>query len=385
MNVLIAFDKFKGSMSASTACRAAQQALSQRYATQLAPLTDGGEGFCEILTTVAGGTLTHHTVAGPRFKPCQAQLGIIDATSLSPELCHLLRLRPEGKLALIEMAQASGYERLTEKERDPWQTSTLGTGQLLAIATEQGASAVLMGIGGSATNDLGIGALEAVGLSLTDENDAPLSQSTPSQWTTGTAVNGEIWHTIPDIRIACDVSNPLIGPNGCTAIFAPQKGLKPHDFNRFEKAVGTMAKRLCAHFEKDRTLMATPGAGAAGGLGFGLMVACDAELVAGFPLVNLWLGLDKKLAQADTLITGEGKFDASSLCGKGPGTLVQQALAAGKTVHVFAGAFGEGLDTIRARYPEQLHLHAITPSDMPLAEALAQGEANLHRAVGQVL
>jgi glycerate kinase len=171
------------------------------------------------------------------------------------------------------------------------------------------------------------------------------------------------------------VSNPLLGPRGAAAIYGPQKGLRAGDFPRLDHESGRLAALLCAYHQKPDSLMQIPGSGAAGGIAFGLMTAANAGLIPGFDLVSAWLDLERHLANADIVITGEGRFDDSSLDGKGPGAVAARALALGKQVHVFAG-----MATV-ARPPERLTLHSITPTGMPLDQALRAASLNLAKSV----
>src|SRR5690606_24906001 len=169
---------------------------------------------------------------------------------------------------------------------------------------------------------------------------------------------------------------PLLGPQGCSTIYGPQKGLTAADLPRMEALAGRLATLLCEHAAKSVDVMRAPGAGAAGGIAFGLMTAANAQLLPGADFVAAWLDLETKLAAADLVITGEGRFDESSLSGKGPGALALRALEAGKPVHVFAGQIAPPAEPL-----SNLHLHAITPRDLPLPEALQQAARLLKAAV----
>jgi len=284
---------------------------------------------------------------------------------------------PAGaSIALIEMATASGLALLAEEARDPWQTTSFGTGELIALAAAHGADAVLLGVGGSATNDLGLGALAAMGLQFLDQQQSSISPPAPHTWSRITQITGAIGKKIPPIRIACDVSNPLLGPRGAAAVYGPQKGLAAVDLPRMELESKRLAQLLYTRFQKPADTMSTPGAGAAGGIAFGLMTATHAQLLSGADLVAAWLDVESHLAEADLVITGEGCFDDSSMSGKGPGSLVTRALALGKPVHVFAGQV-----RLVAASPANLELHAITPRGTPLPEALASASRLLTSAV----
>jgi len=370
VRVLLAFDKFKHALGAAGACAAAAAAIREVFPnahTDEAPLTDGGEGFCEILTHAAGGHVHKHQVHGPRLAPIEAHWGEVDLARLPKPAIDLLDLPDHGKLAVIEMAQASGLDLLEPEQRDPWHATSFGVGELIGHAAEAHVRAVLLGIGGSATNDLGLGALEAVGLEFRDTSGASMHKITPAKFGDLARFAGEPWPHLPDLRIACDVRNPLLGPNGATAIFAPQKGMPDGDFPRLEKTVGAMAKKLCAHFDQPRTLMMEPGTGAAGGLGFGLRVVCAAKLTPGFELISTWLKLEEHVRTADLVLTGEGAFDSSSLSGKAVGALAELALKHHKKLAIFAGQVdASAAASLRTRAPEgRVQMHALSTDHEP--------------------
>ena len=352
----------------------------------MCPLTDGGEGFCEILTQALGGTFEAHTVTGPRGEPVVARLGFVPLALIPPAARRLLdlpdaqlsalnsQLPRDARVAVVEMAAASGLALLAPEARDPWLTSTTGTGELIRLAARPGVAAILLGLGGSATSDLGLGALAALGLNFVSATGELIDPPSPSRWPEITRLDGRLPADLPPLRIACDVANPLLGPNGAAAIYGPQKGLRPADLRRLDNEAARLALLLCTHSAKPDTLMDVPGAGAAGGISFGLMAAASAQLISGFDLVSAWLDLDSRLAAADLVLTGEGRFDASSLSGKGPGALAARAAALGKPVHVFAGA-------ITAAPVPGLALHAITPPGTPLPAALRAAATNLTATV----
>lgn len=376
MRVLIAFDKFKDALTARQAGETAAAALRARHPDwqlDLCPLTDGGEGFCEALTVAAQGELDSAPVAGPREQRVNAPVGFIRGTNLPAAVRR--RLPGPGNIAIVDLPSASGIALLPPDRRDPWHTTTYGTGELLQQAARRGADAILLGVGGSATNDLGLGALAALGFRFLDAAGAAIAVPTPATWKRIRSIDCAGAVKLPPVFIACDVTNPLFGPHGATATFGPQKGLKPADLSRLETQVVRMATLLCQACGKPLSLADIPGTGAAGGIGFGLMAAREAKLVPGFELVSNWLDLHARLVAADLVLTGEGRFDATSLSGKGPGSLVMDARRLGKTVHVFAGSLG---------LPASQHLHAITPAGRPLAEALPRTAELLAAAIAGV-
>jgi glycerate kinase len=261
--------------------------------------------------------------------------------------------------------------------RDPLRTTSAGTGELMLAAASRGARAILLGVGGSATSDLGLGALGALGIRLLDASGSVLEAPVPADWPSVRAIRGGVPGSLPPVVIACDVDNPLLGPRGAVAVYGPQKGLKPGDAAGLEAESARIAALMCAHFGRPASLAGVAGAGAAGGIAFGLMAAAGATLTAGFDLVAAWLDLDRRIMAADVVLTGEGRFDDSSLSGKGPGAVVARALALGKAVHVFAGTVA------LSRAIPGLSSHAITPPGTPLEGALAEAPARLLVSVRQ--
>lgn len=376
MRVLIAFDKFKDALSAPAACEIARDVLTELkpdWTIEMCPLADGGEGFATILTSAVGGEWHPVEVTGPRGQAVESGFGLVEMARLTDGAQAQLGLPGVQRLGIVEMATASGLESLAPDERDPWLTDSRGTGQAINAALLAGAEAVLLGVGGSATNDLGVGALQELGWNAVTAGGAPIRQSAPAGWRDlagfepGTSPP-------PQIRIACDVANPLLGPRGATTVFGPQKGLQSNDRDALESEIARVAKLLGLAAGR-AGLEDTPGAGAAGGIAYGLLTALEAKLVPGFDLVESWLGVAGKLAAADLVITGEGRFDDSSLEGKGPGSLLARARADAKSVWIFAGAVA--LSTS----PDGANVHAISPVGMELRQALANTPANLQAAL----
>lgn len=381
MRALLAFDKFKDALGARDACAIAAAALHSvqpSWDLDLCPLTDGGEGFADILTAAAQGEIVTVEITGPRGRPQRAGFGLVPLKNIPPAALRRLdlphSLHPNSQIALIEMAAASGLDLLSTGERDPWQTSTFGTGELMRAAAALKAAAIVLGIGGSATNDLGLGALAALGLTFSSIDAQPISPPTPAHWDAIAQIGGGLPADFPPVRVACDVTNPLLGVNGCTAVYGPQKGLRLEDVTKMEESVARMARLLCTHFQQGDALVDQPGAGAAGGIALGLVTAAGARLVSGFSLTTDWLDLTARIHSADMVLTGEGRYDASSTHGKGPGAIVSQAAAAGRAAHVFAGQ-------INAAAQPGATFHAITPKDFPVEKALAATPALLRTAI----
>lgn len=383
MHILAAFDKFKDAMPAGRACDAALagalEALDEPLTLTRAPLTDGGEGFCPILSAAAGGYIEHHTVCGPLGEEIEAPLGWVDLERL-PDSARKFLGAKNGKLAIIEMASVAGLEQVPPGQRHPGHCTTRGVGELIRIAVAEEAGAILLGIGGSATSDLGLGALEALGLEF-----CPSGQVTPAQWGRVEQITGRIEIDVPPVFIACDVDNPLLGRKGAAAVYGPQKGLSEKEIEPYDDASARIAKKLCAFFQQPDSLVKVPGSGAAGGIGFALKAAFGAEYVPGFELVTAWLDLSAKIREADLVLTGEGKFDHSSLAGKGPYALLAAAYSGDTPAILLAGlAEDDAAQTVRERFPGTA-VYSITPEGTSLPQALQSAPGFLQRKVSEVL
>lgn len=385
MRLLAAFDKFKDSISASKACEEAAAAVASArpdWEVDMCPLADGGEGFADILTRAARGREFRSAVTGPRGGEVVAGFGIVPVARIPTGALALIGqagVGPGRTVAVLEMAAASGLALLAPRMRDPMFASSIGTGQLISAAARSGVHAILLGIGGSATHDLGLGALGALGVGFLAESGARIESPVPADWPRILGIDGRVSELVPPIVIACDVENPLLGPTGALAVYGPQKGLKPADAMALEAQSARIASVVCRHFGRKESLAAERGAGAAGGIAFGLMAGAGARLLPGFDLVASWLDLDARLAAADVVVTGEGRFDDSSLSGKGPGAVARRALALGKPVHVFAGRVA------LSRQIPGLSTHSVTPPGMELPEALSKAPALLFAAVRQTI
>jgi glycerate kinase len=318
MRVLLACDKFKGSLGAVEACEAVRAGLPAGWDCDLCPIADGGEGFIDAMLAGSGGERVSAACQDALGRPVEASYG---------------RYRSGGEtVAVIEMSAASGMWRIAAAERDPLRASTFGTGQLMRHAVEvSGATKLRVGLGGSATNDGGAGMAAALGVRFLDERGERLD-AVPVALAALHAVDESRRMELPEVIVACDVDNPLTGPRGASAVFGPQKGATPEDVE-FLDAVLT---KLAAVSGGGRQAV-TPGAGAAGGLGFGLLRFAGATVVPGFDLVAAALRLGERVAAADLVITGEGSLDAQTLGGKGPAGVAALARAAGVPVVAVAG------------------------------------------------
>jgi glycerate 2-kinase len=416
--VLCAFDKFKGALGAERASELVAEVIGRQrpgWAVDVAPLTDGGDGFCTILTTAAGGQLHEVIVTRPLFEaatpseppgearesgeasppppaprravsraaPLRAPVGLVELVDVPASAQRLLGLGADvRRLAVVEMASASGLALVPRERVDVFWSSSFGTGELLLAAQALGADAILLGVGGSATSDLGLGALAALGLRFESGSGVDLGAPVPAQWPSLEVVSGRIHPRLPPLLIACDVDNPTFGPRGAAAVFGPQKGLCAEDLPRFEADAARVAALLCQALGAESSLLEQPGAGAAGGIAFGLMAATGARLVPGFELVSAWLGLEERVRAADWVLTGEGRLDASSWAGKGPGALVRLARSLTRRAVVFAGAIADdAAEAAEAAGSSGCELIAISDPSQPLERAVAASAENLERSV----
>jgi len=328
MKVAIAIDSFKGSISSMEAGNAAaagvRRALPQAECV-VRPLADGGEGTVDALVAGLGGEFCRVTVEGPAGRPVAAKYGLLP-----------------DRVAVMEMAGASGITLVSGTEKNPLHTSTYGVGEMMLDAVNRGVRKIVMGIGGSATNDAGAGMLQALGFRLLDASgqDLPrgggaldrLAVIRPPQTSPLAGV---------EIRIACDVTNPLCGERGASAVFGPQKGATPEMVHALDAALANFARVAGPAGD-------FPGDGAAGGLGYAFRALLGAELVKGVELILSETDLESAVAGADVVITGEGRLDGQTVMGKAPIGVAQLAKRHGARVLAFAGCLGEGVEAVNA-------------------------------------
>lgn len=330
MRFLLAPDKFKGTLSATAAVEAmaagVRDALPDAQIDRC-PMSDGGEGFVDAMLAATGGERRFTRVTGPLPEmKVDAAWGVLPAIGQS------------APTAVIEMSAASGLWRVPEALRDPDATTTFGTGELLVAAAQGGCRRILLGIGGSATVDGGIGCCQAAGLPVILEGGEPTSPTEPLCGRDLPRVVMVKSHrggrlTGVEVVVACDVANPLAGPNGAATVFGPQKGATPEQVRRLDAALAQLARRCDAVQIAER-----PGAGAAGGLGFALMAFFGATLRPGAELVIDANGLRNRLRDIDLCITGEGRIDASTLSGKAPVAVATACREAGVPCVAIAGS-----------------------------------------------
>jgi glycerate kinase len=357
VRVLVAPQEFKGSLTATEAAQAMAEGLRRALPgveLDLAPMADGGPGTVEALVAAAGGRRLTATVADPMGRPVEAAWGLLE----------------EGATAVIEMAAASGLVLLRPEERDARRASTYGTGQLVAATLEAGCRRLIIGLGGSATNDGGAGMAQALGARLSDGEGRDLEPGGAALARLAridvSGLDGRLRGR--QVLGATDVTNPLCGPHGASAIYGPQKGASPADVQELDAALAHYA----AVIERDlgKRVAEVPGAGAAGGIGAGLIAFLDAELRPGAQLVAEVVGLEKRLAAADLVVTGEGRLDAQTAYGKTVATVARLGQKQGRPVVALAG----NVDDARAAC-STLGLEAalaIVPGLLPEAEVMAR-------------
>jgi glycerate kinase len=333
VKVVVAPNAFKGSLTATQAAHA--MALGVRDVFPKAdvvevPVADGGDGTVEALVSALHGDHRTAGVEGPLGDPVKATYGLTD----------------HGRMGVVELASASGLTLIPTERRDPRRASTYGFGQLLQAVRNAGASKVIAGLGGSATNDGGAGMAQALGYRLLDAagHDIPRGGAALARLERIDAAGFDRGWKAVSVEVACDVTNPLIGLTGASAVYGPQKGADEAAVRELDAALS----RLAAVIERDlgKKVADVPGAGAAGGAGAGLLAFLDAHLVPGAPLVVSASGFDQKLEGANLVITGEGRVDAQTAYGKAPGEVAKRGKAARIPVLLIAGSKAPGWEAL---------------------------------------
>lgn len=325
--ILIAPDSFKESLSAGEVAHFLKKGIKKSLPDaiiDIAPVADGGEGFLKVLTEGTGGVFKTFNVHDALMRPVKAEIGFSG----------------DKQTAFIEMATASGLELIHSGERNPLIASTFGTGEMIKHAIETGCKKIVIGIGGSATNDGGAGMAQALGAKFLNKDRKELLPGGKQLSELCDIDLSGFEKNLPEILVACDVSNPLIGPNGASAIYGPQKGATPEMVQQLDAALKNYAQIIRKQFNID--IENIPGAGAAGGLGGGLVAFTGAKLVSGFQLVAEILDIENQIAKADFVITAEGKLDAQTVNGKAPFGVAQLAKKHKKAVIGIAGTLGNG-------------------------------------------
>ena len=333
MRILIAPDSFKNALSAMGVAKYIKVGLLKAMPhaeIDLLPMADGGEGTVEAVIDATGGRIITIGVNDPLMRQVESSFGITG----------------NGITAVIEMASASGIQLVTSEEANPWITTTYGTGELIRAALNEGCREFLLGIGGSATNDCGMGMATALGIRFLDTSGNPVSQGGGSLDKVATIDISGLDTRISEskIRIACDVDNPLTGPTGASFVYGPQKGADVEMVNKLDNNLSHFAKLIQKQLGKE--VENIPGAGAAGGLGAGLIAFLDAELVQGVSVIAGITGLEESVVKADLVITGEGKIDSQTQYGKTAWGVAQTAKKHNKPVIALVGTIGEGVEAL---------------------------------------
>jgi glycerate 2-kinase len=322
--ILIAPDKFKGTLNAREVAQNIAKGLFDVLPDaqiEIVPMADGGEGTAEAICDARGCSWLECKAHDALGREIGARYGWID----------------HEKLAVMEMSEAAGMRRLSERERDPIRATTFGVGEMILDATKRGANEIILGLGGSATNDGGFGMARALGFrfEFEHEHEQEHGRLRLTDLADLKGITRPIDLILPTIIAAVDVKNPLLGENGATRVFGPQKGASKSDLDNLERALSRLADVVATEFGFDYQNEA--GAGAAGGLGFGLLSFCGATIRPGFEVVAKAVGLEAKMKDADLVITGEGSLDRQTLEGKTPAGVARLARKLGKPVFAIVG------------------------------------------------
>jgi glycerate 2-kinase len=368
MRIIIASNPFKGSLSGVEVAEriaAGFKAGLGRVDVDLAPIGDGGDGTLDAIASSVKSERVCRTVLGPLGGKIRADYLLIDG----------------GRTAVVEMARASGLALLREEERDPIKATTFGTGQLIKDALERGVERIIVGIGGSATNDGGAGIAAALGFRLLDKSGKEIERGGGGLKKLAGIDSCKRHERIGKVKfiVASDVTNPLLGPEGASAVYSPQKGASPAQVKELESCLA----RLATVVERDlgKKLAGAPGAGAAGGTGYGLMVFLDARLKSGIDMIIDITGLDARVKAADLVITGEGRMDAQSAHGKAPFGVLKLAKRHKKPIIAFVGGVEGEQSLHRAGFTS---VFPIVNKPMALGDSVRDGGELLERAALRV-
>lgn len=367
---LCAPDSFKESLTAMEAARAMAQGIENAdhdAEVRCLPMADGGEGTARALVDATGGSMRAVPVHDPLGRPVEGHFGLL----------------ADGTTAVVETAEASGLALLEAKERNPLIASSYGTGELMLAAVRSGAKRIIVGLGGSATNDAGAGLLQALGVRLLDKNGNDLAHGGAALANLTTIDISTMDPALKNVAItaACDVTNPLTGPTGASAVFGPQKGASKDDVATLDAALAHFAQVIDSQLGV--AVNDVPGAGAAGGIGAALKGFLNAELRPGIAIVIEQSGLDAAAQWADVVFTGEGSIDFQTKFGKTPAGVAETAKRHGKPVIAVAGHIGTGIDELHEVGIDAVF--GIAPGAASLSELLADAAANVTRTTEQIV
>lgn len=363
-------DSFKGCLTTEEAGKAAEAGINAVFPnceTLLFPIADGGEGMLDVLLSITNGTYENLTVHGPLMEPVEGRYG----------------LSGDGRTALIEMATVSGLPLVPREKRNPMLTTTYGTGELILDALRRGCRKFIVGIGGSATNDAGLGMLQALGFRFLDRDGNPLGTGGRVMSEVAAIDTSAVHPALKEAHftIACDVENPFCGPDGAAYIFAPQKGADSDMVKELDAGMRSLAQVIRSVTGKE--IADYPGAGAAGGMGGGFLAFLNAELKPGIRLMLEALNFEEKVKGADLVITGEGRVDGQTAMGKVPSGILKEAQKQNIPVIVIAGSVEDTEKMNRAGFQG---VFSITPGPISLEKAMEPefAKANIRRTVSQV-
>ncbi|MDQ6913179.1 MAG: glycerate kinase [Verrucomicrobiota bacterium] len=362
MRILIAPDKFKHSLGAKEVAEHIAAGLRDelpKAEITLLPIADGGEGFASVICAAAKGEWHECDVHDPLGRMVRARYGVIR----------------NGTTAVMEMSEASGLWRLSPNERNPLKTTSFGTGEMLRDAARRGMKEIIMGLGGSATNDGGFGVARALGYRFFANDNEVVAVADLRRLT---RIKKPDSLGIPRITIASDVQNPLLGSQGATCVFGPQKGASAEQLAVLEGCLTRLADVVAQQLKIDVRNIA--GAGAAGGLGFGLMSFCGARLRPGFKVVAEAIGLEAKIAHVDVVITGEGSLDAQTLSGKAPAGVASLARKLGKPVYAIVGRASDD----RSAHEIFSDVYTLTRAGMSDEESMKRAPELLHESAREL-
>lgn len=333
MKILVAPDSFKGSLTALEAAENIKRGIHNydpKINVDLLPMADGGEGTVQSLVDATDGEIIEKEVTGPLGNKVEAFYGLLG----------------DGKTAVIEMAAASGLPLVPEEKRDPSKTTTYGTGELIASALDAGAQKIIIGIGGSATNDAGVGVAQALGAEILDKHDEQIGYGGGNldQIEKINLENLDSRLNDVEVLVACDVDNPLYGENGAAYVYGPQKGADQKMVEKLDQNLRHFNQIVIKELNKNTNEI--PGAGAAGGLGAGLVAFLDAELKPGVDIILDFINFKSRLEGVDLVITGEGMLDGQSIYGKTPVGVSRSAAQKGIPVVAVAGTLGSGVEKV---------------------------------------
>jgi glycerate kinase len=354
MKTIIAIDSFKGSLTSTEAGEATRKGILQVHPdwdTDIITIADGGEGMLSVMLNAMGGTTETVWAHNPCMELIQTEYGI----------------SADGTTAFIEMASISGLPLIRKEQQNPMKTTTYGTGELIRDALEKGCTRFIIGIGGSATNDAGIGMLQALGFRFLDKRGQPLGQGGETMKEI-TSIDESGKHPLLEnahFIVACDVKNPFYGPEGAAYVFARQKGADDNMIAELDEGMRSFAEVIRKKTGKDITH--EPGSGAAGGMGGGFLAFLHAELKPGADLLLDICQFNDRIADADLIITGEGRIDRQSLMGKIPGKILQRGQARHIPVIAIAGCVEDQEILLEAGFKG---VYATKPEDMTIEEAM---------------